>query len=171
MKIYKTTSFVYLKLVSIILVSISSLNIISGQENNSIPESKTLFKIIVHLDSVLFDAFNTSNLDTIKTLFSTDLEFYHDSGGFTNYDQNMESFKRTFESERRLRRELLPKSLEIYPIKDFGAVEIGIHRFYSTEKGQKEQLSSEARFIHLWQRKDGKWKITRVISYGHQEHL
>jgi hypothetical protein len=171
MKIYKTTSFFYLKLVSIILVSISSLNIISGQENNSIPELKTLFKTIVHLDSVLFDAFNTRNLDTLKSLFSMDLEFYHDLGGFTEYDQNMESFERTFDNDRRLRRELVFRSLEIYPIKDYGAVEIGIHRFYSTEKGQKEQLSSEAKFIHLWQRKDGKWKITRVISYGHQEYL
>jgi len=171
MKIYKTTSLVYMKLVSIILVSISLLNNISGQEKKSIPESKTLFRTIVHMDSVLFEAFNTRNLDTLKTLFSVDLEFYHDLGGFTNYDQNMESFKRTFESDRRLRRELVPNSIEVYPIRDYGAAEIGIHRFYSTEKGQKEQLSSEAKFIHLWQRKDGKWKITRVISFGHQEYL
>ncbi len=83
----------------------------------------------------------------------------------------MDSFKRTFESDRKLRRELVSGSLEVYPIKDFGAVEIGIHRFYSTEKGQKEQLSSEAKFIHLWHKMDGKWKISRIISFGHQEYL
>jgi hypothetical protein len=26
----------------------------------------------------------------------------------------------------------------------------------------------EAKFIHVWQNKDGVWKITRVISYDHQ---
>jgi hypothetical protein len=25
----------------------------------------------------------------------------------------------------------------------------------------------EGKFIHLWQYKDGAWKITRVISYDH----
>jgi len=25
----------------------------------------------------------------------------------------------------------------------------------------------EAKFIHLWQKKGGAWKITRVISYDH----
>jgi hypothetical protein len=25
----------------------------------------------------------------------------------------------------------------------------------------------EAKFIHLWQNKEGKWQITRVISFDH----
>ena len=79
--------------------------------------------------------------------------------------------KKNFEGERRVRRELAKSTLEVYPIKDFGAVETGIHRFYATEKGKQEQLSSEAKFVQLWQRKDGKWKITRIISYGHKEYL
>jgi len=29
----------------------------------------------------------------LKTLFTDDLEFYHDLGGLTNYTQNMEAFK------------------------------------------------------------------------------
>lgn len=165
------SSFVCLKIASIILVSFTSLNNSNGLETYHFPESNTLYGTIFHLDSVLFDAFNTRNLDTLKTLFSEDLEFYHDLGGLTDYNQNIDLFKRTFESDRRLRRELVSGSLEVYPIKDFGAVEIGIHRFYSTEKGQKELLSSEARFIHLWQNKDGKWKISRIISFGHQEYL
>jgi hypothetical protein len=61
--------------------------------------------------------------------------------------------------------------LEVYPIKDFGAVETGVHRFYATEKGQQEQLSSEAKFVQVWQLKSGVWKITRIISYGHEEFL
>jgi muconolactone delta-isomerase len=83
----------------------------------------------------------------------------------------MEAFKRTFESDRRVRRELVESSLEVYPIKEYGAVETGIHRFYATEKGQVERLSSEAKFVQVWQKENGKWKITRIISYGHQEYL
>ena len=30
------------------------------------------------------------------------------------------------------------------------------------------RLVGEAKFIHLWQNKDGVWKITRVISFDHQ---
>jgi hypothetical protein len=99
------------------------------------------------------------------------LEFYHDLGGVTNYEQNINAFEKTFLSERKLRRELVKGSMEVYPIKDFGAVETGRHVFYVTEKGEKEQLSSEAKFVHLWQKKNGVWKITRIISYDHREHL
>jgi hypothetical protein len=29
------------------------------------------------------------------------------------------------------------------------------------------EATGEAKFIRLWQNKDGAWKITRVISYDH----
>jgi hypothetical protein len=135
------------------------------------PVSGELYDSIASLDSIFFDAFNTKNLDKLKSFLSDSLEFYHDLGGVTNYTQNIDAFERTFESERKLRRELVRSSLEVYPIKNYGAVETGIHRFYATEKGQQEKLSSEAKFVQVWQKKNGGWKITRIISYGHQEFL
>jgi len=132
--------------------------------------SPALYDTIARLDSLLFNAFNTRNFAQLQSMLSENLEFYNDLGGVTNYNQNLEAFKKTFNSERRVRRELVISTLEIYPIRDFGAVEIGIHRFYAMEKGQQEQLSSEAKFVQLWQKKDGEWKITRIISYGHQEY-
>ena len=167
MKIYK--SFI---LVSIITIALTSACSTSKPVNKShTPVSKELFDTIARLDADFFNAFNTRDFDKLKSLISEDLEFYHDLGGVTNYTQNIEAFKRTFESERKVRRELVKSSLEVYPIKDFGAVETGIHRFYATEKGQDEKLSSEAKFVQLWQKKDGEWKVTRIISYGHQEYL
>lgn len=133
------------------------------------PVSPALYDTIARLDSVLFNAFNTHNLSVLKNFFSDNLEFYHDLGGVSNYDQNIAAFEKTFAAERKLRRQLVPNSLEVYPIKDFGAVEIGVHQFYVTEKGQEEHLGSEAKFIHLWQKINGTWKITRVISYAHLE--
>jgi hypothetical protein len=133
--------------------------------------SPALYDTIARLDSLFFNAFNTRNLEQLKSMLSENLEFYHDLGGVTNYNQNLEAFIKTFNSERRVRRELVKGTLEIYPIRDFGAVESGVHRFYATEKGQQEKLSSEAKFVQLWQKKNGKWNITRIISYGHQEYL
>ena len=53
----------------------------------------------------------------------------------------------------------------VHPI-HYGAVEIGVHRFY--HPGAHDQdVVGEAKFVHLWQYKDGAWKITRVISYDH----
>jgi hypothetical protein len=141
------------------------------QAKNYSPVSKELFDTIADLDRIFFDAFNKRDSKKIETFLSGNLEFYHDLGGVTNYNQNMEAFKKAFESDRRVRRELVINSLEVYPIKDYGAVETGIHRFYATETGKPEMLSSEAKFVQVWQKKNGSWKITRIISYGHQEFL
>jgi hypothetical protein len=41
-----------------------------------------------------------------------------------------------------------------------------VHRFYHPYERDHGEVG-EAKFIHLWQNKDGAWKITRVISYDH----
>jgi hypothetical protein len=153
------------------LIAICFASFVTKGQTPAITESKDLYNTIVHLDSVMFNAFNTRDLNTLSKLFSEQIEFYHDEGGLTNYSQNMESFKETFQSERKVRRELVSGSVEVCPIKGYGAVETGIHRFYATEKGKKEVLSSEAKFVTLWQLKDGRWTATRIISYSHQEYL
>ena len=130
--------------------------------------SQKLYNDISHMDTVLFNAFNDHDLRTLKTLFTDDLEFYHDRDGLTSYQQNMESFERHFESDTRVRRQLVEGSLEVYPIKGYGAVEVGIHHFYSTKKGQPEQLTATAKFVHVWRQTDDGWKISRVISYDHR---
>ncbi len=167
----KTTTFYFLMTALLIAACSTPKNKITNQMDNDSPVSKELYDTIARMDSLLFNAFNTRDLDKLKVFFSEDLEFYHDLGGVTNYKQNMEAFERTFLSERKLRRELVKSSLKVYPIKDFGAVEMGVHRFYATEKGQTEKLSSEAKFTQLWQNRNGEWKITRIVSYGHIENI
>ena len=60
-----------------------------------------------------------------------------------------------------MERALLPDTLEVYPLK----VEIGVHR------GRPEDGVGDAKFVTLWQNKDGVWKVTRVISYNHNHGL
>jgi hypothetical protein len=171
MRLFKTITFSILTITLLTSACSTSRPIKSNQVNNYSPVSKDLYDTIAHLDSVFFNAFNTRNVNQLKALISENLEFYHDLGGVTNYDQNVDAFKKTFESNRSVRRELVKGTLEVYPIKDYGALETGIHRFYASEKNQQEKLSSEAKFVQLWRKKDGEWKITRIISYGHQEYL
>jgi len=171
MKIFKTVAFFILTMTVVISACSTSKTDKINQSNHYSPTSKDLYDTVVYLDSFFFNAFNTRNADQLKTLLSDNLEFYHDLGGVTNYIQNIDAFKKSFESERKVRRELVKGTLEVYPIKDYGAIETGTHRFYATEKGQQEKLSSEAKFVQVWQKKNGVWKITRIISYGHQEFL
>ena len=119
------------------------------------------------MDSVFFRAFNTCDVNTSKSLFTEDLEFYHDAGGLTNYAQNVNSIVQRCNRETKVRRELVNGSLEVFPIKDYGAVQIGSHRFYYTEKGQAEKLDGTFRLVHIWKNVNGDWKISRVISYDH----
>ena len=68
-----------------------------------------------------------------------------------------------------LRRELVNGSLEVYPLNNYGAVEIGVHNFYRTLAGQKEKLTTVGKFMNIWQKKNGQWKVSRIISYDHEE--
>ena len=163
----------------LIIILLLFLSIITACVNNSKEDKKNLvtsasnplYDTIRHLDTAFFGAFNRRDISAVKSFLSEELEFYHDLGGVTNYNQNIDAFERSFHSERKLRRELVKGSLEVSPIKDYGAVELGEHFFYATEKGQNEKLSSKAKFIHLWQNKNGVWRITRIISYAHLENL
>ena len=130
-------------------------------------QSRDLTKTIAEMDSLLFYAFNTCDINLSKSLFTEDLEFYHDAGGLTNYSQNVTLIIQRCSRETKVRRELVEGSLEVFPIKDFGAIQIGSHRFYYTEKGQDEKLDGTFKFVHIWKNVNGDWKISRVISYDH----
>ena len=66
------------------------------------------------------------------------------------------------------RRELVPGSLEVWPIDKYGALEIGTHRFYARIKGKPETLTETGNFMILWKQVDGKWLMAESISYGHK---
>jgi len=144
------------------------------QQPSSLPPSpgvqhqqSPLYKSVAALDKQVFDAYNSRDLDKFVSFFSKDLEFYHDRGGLTNYQQNVVLFKNDFLSDHKMRRELVAGTLEVYPVGEYGALEIGIHRFYGTVNGQ-EQLEATAKFAQIWKNENGKWIITREISYDHQ---
>jgi hypothetical protein len=127
------------------------------------PTSGALYDELARMDSVLFDAsFVSCDREKWKSLLTADIEFYHDRGGFTS-GQAVKPPERC-PRDQGITRELVDGSLEVYPIKDYGAVQRGVHRFI--EEGVP--TSTVAQFVHLWQKKDGVWKIARVLSFDHQ---
>lgn len=122
-----------------------------------------LFKTVQSLDTQLFDAYNHCDLATLGSLVSEDLEFYHDKTGLAVGRQPfVDAIKNNICGK--VTRQLVPGTLEVYPIADYGAVEIGVHRFY--HPGEPNNIG-EAKFIILWHQKDGKWMVTRTISFDH----
>jgi hypothetical protein len=128
----------------------------------SIKSQEELTQAITALDKQLFDAYNTCNIEKLGTLVTDDLEFYHDKTGLAVGKQVfLDAIKKNICGK--VTRELVQGSLEVYPLHGYGAVEIGVHRF----RHPGDSDVGEAKFIHLWQYKDGAWKISRVISYDH----
>ena len=126
-----------------------------------------LYDTVLHLDRQLYEAYDRRDLKAFMAFFSPGLEFYHDLTGKTDYKANLETFKENFSKSATMRRVLLPGSLEVYPIKDYGAIQTGTHQFYQKEAGGAERLVAQPRFMHIWQRTSSGWKITRIVSYDH----
>ena len=130
-----------------------------------LPVSQALYDEIAYMDSMLFQAFNTQNIKQFKSLFTEDLEWFQDNDGVVPYNKCFEKFENTFKKENKLSRQLVKGSLEVHPIKDYGAIEIGVHQFRHIENG-KEEIGT-FKFVMIWQKKSNKWRVSRVISYGH----
>ncbi|NQX41136.1 protein of unknown function [Pedobacter steynii] len=149
-----------------ILLSLIFSSGLKAQGKAYVMKDAELYRTIAHMDSVCFDAFNARDLKTLSHVFAENVEFYNDGGKVTNYQQTMESFKKMFASNAAspLKRTLVG-SIEVYPLKDFGAIEVGVHQFTHVENG-KEEIGI-FKFVQVWELKNGAWKMTRVISYDH----
>ena len=134
---------------------------------DAIKSQEELTKAVTALDKELFDAYNTCNLDKLGTLVADDLEFYHDKTGLAVGKQPfLDAIKNNICGM--VTRQLVAGTLEVYPLHGYGAVEIGVHRFYHPASSPDKDVVGEAKFVTLWQYKDGAWKITRVVSYDHE---
>jgi Domain of unknown function (DUF4440) len=138
---------------------------VSAQEKKVVHTSIELYKEIQLADSILFQAFNRQDMITFKAMFTEDLEWFQDNGGLIPYKTIFENFGNTFKNENKLSRVLVKGSLEVHPLKDYGAIQIGSHQFRHFENG-KEEVGT-FKFLMIWNKKDGNWKISRVVSYDH----
>ncbi|HEV2915314.1 MAG TPA: nuclear transport factor 2 family protein [Pyrinomonadaceae bacterium] len=155
--------------IMLLLSFILLTSLMNAQSDNSSAAGRELHDKIASLDSALFEAFNACDLAKVETFFTEGVEFYHEKGGLiTTRKSVIEAMKNNLcsENSNRVRRELVKGSLEVRPINNYGAVQTGEHRFYLAQKGGKERLDGIGKFVHIWQNKDGQWRISRVVSYG-----
>ena len=108
------------------------------------PKSPDLYNTIVHLDSVYFNAYNSCDMEKQAAIYSDSLEFYHDGGGLeTSKKALLASIKQNICGK--VTRVLVKGSIEVYPIPNFGAVEIGLHQFIN--HAEHDALSKPDKFI------------------------
>ena len=139
----------------------------SGGNGHTSEHPDALFETIKSLDGKLFDAYNHCDLTTLGAMVSDDLEFYHDQTGLSvGRAPFVAAIKQNICG--RVQRSLLENTLEVYPLKGYGAVEIGIHRFHHPDDAGNV---GDAKFVMIWHEEGGTWKVSRVISYQHNEGL
>ena len=128
-----------------------------------------LYEAVAALDREVFKAFNDcaapGQLQRHAEFFSEDVEFYHDNGGVTWTRHDMLANTEKYVCGN-FRRELVQGTLRVYPIKNFGAIAKGEHRFCQFKSGKCE---GAAEFIIVWRQQGTKWSITRVLSFGHRQ--
>ena len=154
-------NLLYMKQITLLAILLLACFFLKAQKHTD----ETLFKTIYQLDSTLFDAFNKKNMEAFYRYMDTTLEFYHDNTGFTNYDDNLKAFTSIMKNVPDLTRSLLSETMEVYPIPNYGAVQIAQHRFCHMEKGQQD--CGVFKFIHVWKKTEAGWRITRIISVDH----
>lgn len=134
---------------------------VGARAQNVEPDLQTRIR---DLDRKVFDAYNTCDMETFQGYFTPTVEFYHDKGGATFDRATVVGNTKKYICGN-VTRKVVPGTFEVYPIKDYGAIEEGEHVFCQIENGKCE---GAAKFLMVWENDNEDWKITRVMSYGHR---
>ena len=135
--------------------------------------TKELFDELAEMDRRLYDAvFNTCDLQALKGLVADDFEMYHDKSGLvaksgSQFVQNIRGLceRLSYGGDYPAKRELVEGTLEVYPLNGYGAMQVGVHRFYRKAGARPVEVS---RFTNIWKKEAGGWKLTRAMSYDHK---
>lgn len=143
---------------------------ILAQEKSAFPDTETITKKILHLDSLFWVAYNSCDVPGMARFIAEDIEFYHDKAGLTIGKENLvATMKRGLcgNANQHLRREAVKGTVEVFPLNNIGAILRGEHVFYVVPKGKKEYLDGIAKFTHVWRYEEGDWTMARILSYDH----
>jgi hypothetical protein len=131
------------------------------------PQSLALYNTIVQMDSIYFSAYNACDMDKQAAIYADSIEFYHDGSGLETSKTALLSAIRENICGK-VTRMLVKGSIEVYRIPNFGAVEIGLHRFIN--HAENNALSKPDKFVIIWRYRGDQWQITQVISLHTGNH-
>ncbi|HEY0975409.1 MAG TPA: nuclear transport factor 2 family protein [Solimonas sp.] len=155
---------------SLVLLGCSGASVVqaNGGSGGEVQGVDPLFETLAALDEAAFDAFNRcsdpAQLQKHASYFAPDVEFYHDNGGVTWTREAMLANTAKYVCGK-FRRERVPGTFVVHPIKDFGAIAQGSHRFCQFDSDTCDGLAD---FTMVWRKVGAEWQITRVLSYGHR---
>ncbi len=125
------------------------------------PVDQALHDEICALDKQFFNAYNNCDMETQANMMAEDIEFFHDQGGLnTSKKEIIESTEKNICGK--VIRTLIEGSIEVYSIKNYGAVEIGYHKFFNNQEPDAPSVPSK--FIVVWRKEEDTWKMAKVIS-------
>ena len=172
LKIMKV-SRVILKSVFTAMAFIGTMSLTSAQ-SKSASVKENLEQLLSAKDSLLFySVFTSCNTNTVESLLTKDFVFYHDHG----YEQQTTVQSRNDFIERikaicakkaegkNMRRELVKSNVQVLPINENRALQMGVQRFYISVSKEKEQLVEESKFSREWQKENGDWKMSKELDY------
>ena len=156
-------------------VCASALALMAGGRPAVAADVEDLRSQIVAADARLFELFmERCDPTALRGMVTDDFEFFDDRGGLvaTNGDAFVAQYlgrcsSRDAPDAWRSRREALAETIEIFPIREYGAVETGEHVFYERQGEGEERRVGRARFAQMWKLDGGAWKLARVFSYDH----
>jgi len=139
-------------------------------------QTQQLTDEVAAADQALFSAFfDRCDLPALSKMVTDDLEMFHDKNGFMTKSgkEFLDGIASTCARQKtgedyRARRELVPGTLKVYPLNNYGAVEVGVHRFYQLLPGKPEKLVEVSQFTHVWKKDESGWKLARVLSFDHR---
>ena len=104
-----------------------------------------LVAALAERDQALFAAVFGCDIDALRPMIADDFEFLHDKHGKiadsgAKFVSNVaDGCKRQAAgTDFHSRRELVPGTLQTYALNDYGAVQLGTHRFYALRRGKPD---------------------------------
>jgi hypothetical protein len=125
------------------------------------PVDQELQMSIENMDRDFFEAYNSCDMEKQKEIYADDIEFFHDKSGLSTSKSDILAATENNICGK-VTRTLVEGSIEVYPIHDYGAIEIGYHKFFNNQ--EPDAISNPSKFIILWKNEAGNWRITKVIS-------
>jgi hypothetical protein len=126
--------------------------------------SGPLYDAIVAQDAAFFTAFNTCKVDVLRPMVAVDLKFFHDRNGL---DLGRDVFLKAVAENvcGKFTRELVPGSVEVWPIPNYGAIELGTHKFIHPDRAKNPD--GIGKFLILWKQEGDRWVMVEAYSYAH----